>query len=435
MYPQHASTQSNGRISHLVVSWVLMIPLTYYASVGEFYFQRAGTNNALSQHYSSFVDRSNIEESIVTAILVFAVLFVLLVPRIKFVIELVSKDRVFASLAVLAMASCAWSQFPSKSFEWSICLLFETLFAFYLHARFSSEQLLKLLMLLGWICLVVSIVVSLFSPQYGVDHMGTERGAWMGMYGNKNTCSMMTSFLLPGAFFVPSRTLTAKCFSALYIGLSVSVILMTQSATGKIILASLLTYIVALASVRRFNSKNKAIVLSVIATVGMPLIALSILYSDEIAYALSKDPTFNGRTEIWAATMVSVFKRPALGYGYMAFWKGFQGEAANVSLANKWSSVYAHSGYLNLLTTLGAAGVALFLFSLIRALRDAMRFILGNDSSYRNWCLCVVLLTIVLNIDEVTIMVPNHLLWIMYMLACIGLSSGAKRAHSDRVEG
>jgi O-antigen ligase len=203
---------------------------------------------------------------------------------------------------------------------------------------------------------------------------------------------------------------------------------MTQSATGKILLATIAIYVVAMQSLRRFGSKDKGVALIVIATLLTVVAVVGVSYSTELSYLLGKDPTLTGRTGIWRATMVSVMKRPVLGYGYMAFWRGFEGEAANVSLANGWSSVYAHSGFMDVLTELGGLGLLLFIVSFVRALRDSATCLRGKDSSFVNWALCIVLLTVLLNVDEVSILVSYHLLWILYIIACIGLSERAVRA-------
>ena len=205
---------------------------------------------------------------------------------------------------------------------------------------------------------------------------------------------------------------------------------MTQSATGKLLLAFLLVYGAAMAAIRHFTSRDRTILLTVMLLVVISAITALTAYSTEITYLLGKDPTLSGRTEIWQAAMTSVMKRPVLGYGYVAFWRGIEGESANVSLAIGWSAVYAHSGFLNLLTTLGGAGVALFVYSVVRAIRDAALCLPREHLPFAAWSLCVVLSTLVLNVDEVTILLPNHLLWILYIIACVGLRDSAAHARS-----
>jgi len=212
----------------------------------------------------------------------------------------------------------------------------------------------------------------------------------------------------------------------MYISASVALVLMTQSGTGKVCLGFLLLYVIVMKALHMFSQNDRVIALLLVSALLLPLIFIGTAYSAEVAHLFGKDLTLSGRTEIWRATMISVLKRPVLGYGYMAFWRGFQGEAANVSFANGWASVYAHSGFMELLTTTGVVGLGVFLVSFLRAVRDAAIGLRGNASPYLEWSLCIVLLTIILNVDEVTVMAPFHLLWILYIIACIGLAEISK---------
>ncbi len=420
-----AQASTDHPIFNLAISWVLMIPLIYFAGVGGFWFQHEANNNPLSQRYSSLVSDSH---STTTTLINVSVLTLVLIPvalNTKPIINLCTKDKIFPALVFFALASCLWSQFPTSSFKSSCFLAVETLLAFYLYHRFTPKQLFSLLFMLGWLCLGLSLVLIFFFPKYGIDTSGSSIGGWQGMYGQKNTCSMVTFFLMLTAVFAPTTTASGRFYRAAFIALSILMILMTQSATGKVLLACLLAYFVCMKVVQKFSAKDRTLVMILITLVLAPLTVVAISYWTEILLLLGRDPSLTGRTELWQGAMISVMKRPILGYGYVAFWTGFQGEAANVSLANHWSSVYAHSGFLNMLTTLGAAGLGLFCYTLLRAFRDAGSCLKSRDLSFMSWSLCIIISTLVLNVDEVTIMLPDHLLWILYMLACICLSEGA----------
>lgn len=423
----------NQNVSHLVVSWVLMIPLLYFASVGNFWFQSVKSNNPLSEKYGSLVGVSQSKETTITALVIGAIVLAFIAPHLIFMRKTFFKKNIFLFLSVLAVVSSAWSQFPDISLKWSIFLFIETMFSFYLYYYFGPQKLLKILLMFGWICLISSIITSLLFPQYGIDYSGSSIDGWKGIYGQKNTCSMMTVFLLSIELYVSRLTMLARVQRVIYISLSVFLILMSQSATGKILLFFLVIYKIFMDAVFKFKTRSKIVVIMILMAVTLSLLALGALHLNQIWYVLGKDSTLSGRTEIWKAAMASVLKSPMLGYGYMAFWRGFQGEAANVSLANAWFSAYAHSGYLNLLTTLGLSGMIAFLWSLVLAIRNARICICNSGLSYTPWYLCVIILTVILNIDEVTIMTPNNLLWMLYVVASIGLAENAKQVRFGRL--
>jgi O-antigen ligase len=402
---------------------MLMIPLFFFASSGGLFFQSnalAGLNYTAESATLSGTDR--VEYSLILAVAV-----MLISSKMRSVIGLCCKERALVSMVVLAVASCAWSQFPRLSLVASIYLAVSTLFAFYLYRRFSPEQLPELLLMIGWVCLISSILLVLFLPTYGLDHATIGVAGWRGIYHKKNMCANMTLFLLSGAFFAPTRGVFSKLLRVVYIGLSVLVIWMAHSATGILLLACLSIYVISLKVFEKFREKDSVVIGLFATAVVMLLVVAGISYWNEIIYLLGKDPTLTGRTQIWQAIWVSIVKRPLLGYGYMAFWRGLEGESANILLANGWAVTSAHNGYLNIWLMLGAAGLGLVLYSLLRSIKDAALCLRSRRSSHVRWYACIVLLMVVNNVDENTLLSPNNLFWILYIIASVGLSEETRR--------
>ena len=423
---RNVTASSDQPISHLLVTWVLMIALLCFASNGMLWFRASAGNDALTARFGVLASgQTATTDNVAITMLLFAVVPVVLFSRIKSVIELCRRDRVFAALAAWIMVSCFWSQLPTVSLEWAPVAALTIVFAFYLYRRFSTGQQIQLLLLLGWICLALSIVLSLFFPKYGIDHTETT-AAWRGMYTHKNICAMTTAFLLPGALHAPATGFLSKVFRVAYVCLSIFLINMTQSVTGRITLACLLAYFVTTRLASRLRSRERTIALIMGTTLALALVSAGISRANEISLLLGKDTTLTGRTEIWQSIMPSIMKHPILGYGYKAFWRGYQGESANASFATHWAVTSAHNAFLEVWLTLGAVGVALVVYSLLRAIRDAFVCLRAGNSPYLAWCASVVFLTIVTSVDEGELVTPNGLMWILYILACIGLAEGAR---------
>jgi O-antigen ligase len=81
---------------------------------------------------------------------------------------------------------------------------------------------------------------------------------------------------------------------------------------------------------------------------------------------------------------------------------------------------------------LGMAGIALVVASLLRCLRDA-RTCLRAATPMTEWHIGIIVLTLLSNISEMTIMYPNYLAWIMYMMAAVGLNEQARRIQREEV--
>ena len=417
----------------LVVSWLILFPLLSFVSNGVFWFQASTLNNALTQQFGALARADNSSaDNTANTLLVLLVLIAILFSKFKAVLNLLGRYKVFVAIVVWPMLSCVWSQLPIVSLEWSILAAFELLFAFYLFQRFSSKQIMQLMLTFGWICLAISICVAVLLPQYGIDHSEAE-GAWRGMYFHKNLCSMATVFLLLVSFYAPTPTLLSKLLRTAYVCTSIFVVIMTRSATGKAALLFSLAFVIFTKLAALFRFKDRAAVLAFGSVIGVAAISAGVIYERDITLALGKDPTLTGRTEIWEAIMPSITKHPLLGYGYRAFWRGYQGESANASLAAHWAITSAHNAYLEVWLTLGAIGVFLILITLVKAVRDTYICLSRADRPHLGWYASIIFLTIVFSVDEGGMVLPSSLPWILYIIACIGLSEEAKSIRSGTV--
>lgn len=427
---QNNTIYSSHPTFQLVATWMSIIPLAYFASRGQLWFQHSADNESMADLLGSVASIDRISQ-LITAIIVMTAILLLFFPTIPQLIDVCRRNKIFVALSALAMASCLWSQFPVKSLENALFLSINTLFAFYLFRRFDQQQRIELLYLFGWICLLFSLVLSVFFPAYGLDSaLGTD--TWRGIYINKNACAMETTFLLSLAFYLPVKSLLHKIFRVFYIVLSVLLIIMSQSRTGWILLFCLSVYVIVIKIIQQIAPKDRVIAV-VLGTVFLSLIVfVTISHLEQIFYFLGKDPTLTGRTDIWKAVATSAMKRPILGYGYMGFFRGLQGENANVGMLVGRNVSASHNGFLDVWCNLGAVGLGLVLWSLLKAAKNASVCYFSKNSSYLCWCTCIVFLIIVTNIDEKAMMVPNDLLWVLYILAYVGLSDGARRIRLER---
>lgn len=407
----------------LGVSWALILPILYYASHGAFWFQVSSTNNSMDAAYGQLVSggRTNLDLAVQMAI--FAIVSVLLLTRLKAVLGLCWKQKIFVLIPLFAVASLSWSQEPTLTLKNSVYLGINVLFAFYLFGRFSPQRLLQILLMVGTVNVILSIAFSVFMPKYGID-AAVGNNAWRGIYNTKNACAAMTTFFLAGAFYAPVPTSLARLWRGAYVCLSLILILMSKSATSAILVVLLLIYVLAVKLAQRLQASDRvAAILMAILLMGST-VAAAIPSMNLILSAFGKSSTLTGRTTIWHSVMEAVLKRPMLGYGYMAFWHA---GLNSVSLENRWSVSGAHNGFLEVWLSLGAIGLALVLFTFARAIVDAAKCVLRGRSPYLNWFASLIFLALVLNIDESHLMVSNDLLSMLYVIACVGLADGVAR--------
>jgi len=429
---QSTATAPDQRVAHLAVTWALMVPMFFFACKGVLWFQSAEGNNNIGAYFSGLaVGGSGVSERL-TLPPILGIVFALVLLRLSSTLAVAARGKVFIGLAVLALASTIWSQFPSKSFSFAVCLLINTFFAFYLVARLKPIQLMRVLLILGWIILIMSYCFSLFLPKYGIDHRGSQGsiGAWQGVFAHKNLGAIMLIFLMTIVFYLPAKSLLAKVSRAMYIGMTLVFLVLSQSTTGYIICAALFAFIFALKSARAFKARDRAFVVVVGLSVALALGALVAGQYENILRVIGKDPSLTGRTGIWAAVLMSCLKHPITGYGYRAFFgtAGLQGEGANVDVAAGWMVTGAHNGFLEVWLDLGGLGLGMVILSFVKAVKDSIYCLRQREvTQYTDWYICIIFLTMISNLDEQTVLIPNYLAWVIYIVACIGLADEARK--------
>src|ERR1700733_9526476 len=103
--------RSDQRLSHLVAGWLLLIPLFYFASQGDLWFNSKSPVEAAS-YANALASAGSRTEDHVIILTVFSIVLVLIGSRIKSVLILCRRGKEFVALAGLALGSCLWSQLP-----------------------------------------------------------------------------------------------------------------------------------------------------------------------------------------------------------------------------------------------------------------------------------------------------------------------------------
>lgn len=420
--------------SALVLSWVLMLPLLVFASQWGFSFEHGAMNTAVGGRAggaTAIGQEDSIAMKVQSAVVYLCCAF-LMVPFIRPILADFSSDLLIASFPVLASLSVMWSQFPLMSLVHAVMLAANIAFAFYLLERFSTNDLLKLLLMVGTIAAIGSLFLIVFFPQYGLQNRDSiAAGAWEGIFGQKNTCGIVLTYLLLPAFFVQIKSRSARVFRGSYIAVFLVIIAMTRSANGWVDCAGCIVFVVTMRFVIRMPKMEILAVLFIL--VGTAAMAGVYVYShfDQLMYALGKDPTLTGRTIIWSSVLSSVKKQPLFGYGYMAFWASLQGESANTVLLMHWPGMaYAENGVLELALELGVVGVVLYLLVFLRAVKDAAYLFMRKPSPAVMWYVTFLVFTAVSNVGGGRVMVTSDLICILSIIAFAGLRREAQRVRS-----
>lgn len=394
--------------------WALLVALFLFATQAAFLAAGDGGAVAGASNAASNPGPLHIAELALT----FVITVPMILSRWRAVADAAMRMGFLVASCVLALLSVFWSQYPSLTFRSALYLILNTAFALYMAKRFRGDQLMQIFMLLGVVSLVVSLAAAFALPDYAWTMAGG-LPAFRGVFIAKNDLGLIAVFLLSPVFYV--KGISRGMRLAYAVALTALVI---SSVSIQAWIAALVSVVFWLVSVlfRRLPHKETVWIgfISVIPLIGAGGILIG--YWLELLLLFGKDPTLSGRTTIWSAVLVSIAKRPLLGWGYDAVWRGFEGESANMALLIHFPIAQAQNGFLEILLELGAVGLASVVGIFGQAFWNLRSCLRRGPSGSDLWCMLVLFLTFFYSLGEIAFLVQNYLPWIMCMIACTHLA-------------
>jgi exopolysaccharide production protein ExoQ len=404
--------------------WVLILPFIFLAAHGVFSYQTAQAYVGGQIPGESERNRGVFIDFVVPGI-AYGIMLWHMKSCWRSIVSYATHFKVFTCLALLAICSAAWSQDPWRSFFFGSSYLLCTMFAYYLVIRFEPDELMSLVSRTGVIACLLGLFAVAFFPQYGILNTDVrDVGSWRGIFIDRTSAAKVLVFLLsPTLIAWGSRSKRRQILTSL---LFLLMIIKAKAVTAIFVLFIILAFLIFLRVGRKLGPRLSLAFLVCVAT-GTGLVALfAYEYLPDILRSFGRDPTMTGRTVIWPVLVESILKHPLLGYGFYAFWQRLEGESGIVIKATGWSFGYAHNGFLEIALQLGLLGLVLFFVTLIQAVRNAWYCFRYEQSGNNDWYILLIVVTIAYNMDEGSVLFPNDLLSILYIVACVGLALAAK---------
>lgn len=316
-------------------------------------------------------------------------------------------------LLMWAGLSFLWSEAPDLTLRRTAGVALTAVYAMALRIRFSDHDFLKLV---GWtvlITLLTSFVLVLCAPHWSVMEYPHE-GAWNGAFLHKNVLGRISAVgILFFAFlrWVDERT-TLWNVALVLGGLT---LWRSQSASSLVLICVLTVLGLGLRELprRQVWKGSTALVLALgLVTLGF----YAVLNFDLILQLLRRDITLTGRTPLWAALIPLLRERLWTGYGFRAFWLGWEGPSAEVYRAMTWFPEHAHNGFLDIWLELGLVGVILAAGFLLSPLYYHGRAAVQGRPLAIFWVF-LGLFVLLYNLPESYLMRPNSILWLLAVSA------------------
>lgn len=329
-------------------------------------------------------------------------------------------------LALLAITSAIWSIDAELSFRRGIAVLATTLLGVYLAARFEWIAALRLLAWIWFGLMAASLVAGIVAP--GFSHAGEiHPGAWIGGWSEKNALgghASRASFLFA---FLAWRDARYQRWWLSALAISLVLVIMSKSATSLLGAGLGLGVLGAAWWMLKGRRWSLALVWGGVTVVGLAILVY--LTAPALLLGLiGKDETLTGRTDIWVELLNAISQKPALGYGYLAFW-GLDSEPRYwLQRAVDWNAPSGHNGWLDLAISLGLVGVGLFAIDMAVNLWRAGRLSLRSPTGV--FAIGFLAQFLLFAMSESILLAQNSILWATYAFVGAKLALEAKASQS-----
>lgn len=329
-------------------------------------------------------------------------------------------------LALLAIVSALWSIDPELSFRRGIAVFATTLMGVYLAARYDWISALRLLAIVWFMLMAASFVSGIVAPSFGIMRE-VHPGAWSGGWTEKNALgghAARAAFLF--AFLAwrddPHRRAWAT-------GLVISLLLVVLSKSATALLGAALGIGVLIAAWWMLKGRRWSLALVWGgATVMVVAVMIYIAAPGILLGVIGKDATLTGRTDIWVELVAAIEKKPALGYGYLAFW-GLDSEPRYwLQRAVDWDAPSGHNGWLDLAISLGITGVIIYAIDVAVSSWRAAKLSMASPAGV--FAIGFLAQFMLFAMSESIILAQNSILWATYVFVAAKLAMEAAETRS-----
>jgi len=241
-----------------------------------------------------------------------------------------------------------------------------------------------------------------------------------GYFASKNQLGELAAMTLFFSLWEARWRGARRAFAIFMIGVALFLLVAGHSKTslGLVVFTpAVAAFVLAASMATRISA---AIVLVYLSAVGaLCYVAASVVFSfnvDDVSLFLFGDPSFTGRTTIWAFATGMIAQRPLLGWGYQSFWL-VGPDAPSVLQAPGWVAdmPHAHDGYLDTMLETGVVGLAV-LVAFLLATVHAIGGVAKREPMHAWLALSLVLFIMITNGLETTWLHGFDPLWLVFLV-------------------
>lgn len=348
----------------------------------------------------------------------------------------ITRDIPLLALHLMSVVSILWSVAPEFTADEPKAFLRAGLFGVYLAVRYGLTGQMAILARVMGITVVLSLLVGIAVPSYGIETTGEFIGSWKGIFQFKNLfASNMAFAVLTLLLFGMSR----PRWRGLMWGLCAIAFALLLLSRGRTALASILITLYLLPFLGVVKQYYKTRVVSIALILIMSLIGgLGVVLNLRfiVVEVLGKNLEFNGRLPLWIMMLDKGMEHFWLGHGYAAFWTS---SASYQILTQTWAyethrlglRFNAHNGYLDLFLQLGIIGLSLYLISLGTLFFKATYLLLRQKSIEVFWVLLTLVLSSLVSSADSLSVGTGSAMWSLYVAFATTIAIQYRRLKID----
>lgn len=348
--------------------------------------------------------------------------FLFVLRKSKQLLGVVVQTSYIWILIALVLLSSVWSDFPLFSLRRSLMMILTTLYGLALFVRFPFDEGVELFGRALWIALVLSMILIVLLPQLSeMEYQG--QIVWRGAFTHKNHLGnySLLSLLIFVFLWYSKKEIIAKLFWGSGIALAVVLIIGSKSTTA-FVLSILLVFGSILMVLMKYVRRDWQIAFPVIGVIVLTGILIGVTNFEKIIKIFGKEITLTGRLPLWEKLLVVGREHLWLGYGFNAFWLGWQGPSAEVWADITWLPAHAHNGFLDTWLELGLVGLFFTILFLIWLFVKSYSLYFRSS---KNGLFLILLMVffVFLNLIESFLLRQDSFYWVLLVYISIYLSN------------
>jgi len=297
------------------------------------------------------------------------------------------------------LCSALWSVDPGATLRQALIYLPVVIGSIGVASNLEADEYMDLLARICFWAAIASLALFAVSPASADDPINGFRG----IFSQKNVLGEAMAIGALASLHGLRAGNGRRLRSAIYLASVVALALMSASATSCL---TIFVYCVASAVIALIRRGGAVRILGVLGIMlALPIVVYVAAFPDSLFEAIGKSPTLTGRTEIWAAVDPYIWQRPALGWGFAAFWSHNNPAAIAIQVSLNWFFPQAHNGLLELLLEVGLVGTGFFLFLLLRTVWKAVKCSGTAEQELAITCLLLCIGLVLTGITEAVLVV------------------------------